>query len=98
MSQLDEYGVGDDAYRYPTFTDDGVSGGDRYGDDGLDLAKDLRGLDLDEGDAPGDDEDAAPKAPHACSYCGIDDPKCVVQCVSTGKWFCNSRHNTLPAS
>ena len=52
MSQLDEYGVGDDAYRYPTFTDDGVSGGDRYGDDGLDLAKDLRGLDLDEGDAP----------------------------------------------
>ena len=21
-----------------------------------------------------------------------------VKCVNTGKWFCNSRHNTLPAS
>ena len=22
----------------------------------------------------------------------------MVKCVATGKWFCNSRHNTLPAS
>ena len=36
--------------------------------------------------------------PHACAYCGIRDPACVVKCVATEKWFCNSRHSTLPAS
>ena len=29
--------------------------------------------------------------PHACAYCGIHDPNCVVKCVSTGKWFCNGK-------
>eukprot|EP00227_Mantoniella_beaufortii_P010412 CAMPEP_0197594112 /NCGR_PEP_ID=MMETSP1326-20131121/19759_1 /TAXON_ID=1155430 /ORGANISM="Genus nov. species nov., Strain RCC2288" /LENGTH=1013 /DNA_ID=CAMNT_0043160221 /DNA_START=77 /DNA_END=3114 /DNA_ORIENTATION=+ len=54
------------------------------------------GLDLDDG---GDEEsEGVPVAEHACSYCGIQDPACVVKCVNTGKWFCNSRHNTLPAS
>jgi hypothetical protein len=32
--------------------------------------------------------------PHACSFCGIYDPACVVKCVETGKWFCNGRGNT----
>ncbi|KAI8103520.1 hypothetical protein M9435_004857 [Picochlorum sp. BPE23] len=27
----------------------------------------------------------------ACSYCGLYNPKSVMQCVSTGKWFCNGR-------
>ncbi|OWF39025.1 Regulator of nonsense transcripts 1 [Mizuhopecten yessoensis] len=31
---------------------------------------------------------------HACSYCGIHDPACVVLCNSTKKWFCNGRGNT----
>ncbi|CAG5132003.1 unnamed protein product [Candidula unifasciata] len=31
---------------------------------------------------------------HACSYCGIHDPACVVYCNSTKKWFCNGRGNT----
>jgi regulator of nonsense transcripts 1 len=31
---------------------------------------------------------------HACKYCGIHDPKCVVQCITTGKWFCNGRGKT----
>ncbi|CAC5399932.1 UPF1 [Mytilus coruscus] len=31
---------------------------------------------------------------HACSYCGIHDPSCVVFCNSTKKWFCNGRGNT----
>lgn len=31
---------------------------------------------------------------HACSYCGIHDPGCVVMCNSTKKWFCNGRGNT----
>lgn len=31
---------------------------------------------------------------HACRYCGIHDPACVVRCVESNKWFCNSRWNT----
>jgi regulator of nonsense transcripts 1 len=31
---------------------------------------------------------------HACSYCGIHDPACVVFCNTTKKWFCNGRGNT----
>ena len=34
----------------------------------------------------------------ARSYCGIHNPATVVRCVATGKWFCNSRPATLPAS
>ena len=32
--------------------------------------------------------------PHACAYCGIHDPACVVLCTTTRKWFCNGRGNT----
>lgn len=28
---------------------------------------------------------------HACKYCGISDPTCVVKCIATNKWFCNGR-------
>ncbi|TMW64981.1 hypothetical protein Poli38472_009148 [Pythium oligandrum] len=31
---------------------------------------------------------------HACAYCGLHDPASVVKCVSSDKWFCNSRGNT----
>ena len=31
---------------------------------------------------------------HACVYCGIHNPACVVQCTATSKWFCNSRCGT----
>ncbi|TXT12961.1 hypothetical protein VHUM_01362 [Vanrija humicola] len=31
---------------------------------------------------------------HACSYCGIHNPQCVVKCLQCNKWFCNSRGNT----
>ncbi|WRT70767.1 uncharacterized protein IL334_007766 [Kwoniella shivajii] len=31
---------------------------------------------------------------HACSYCGIHNPQCVVKCLHCSKWFCNSRGNT----
>lgn len=76
--------------------------------DGLDvdgLADDLhRGLGMDDDDEHVGDllddghDDDVPAVEHACTYCGIQDPACVVKCVATGKWFCNSRHNTLPAS
>ncbi|XP_054159255.1 regulator of nonsense transcripts 1-like isoform X2 [Oppia nitens] len=44
-----------------------------------------------------DDEDqyfskALPE--HACKYCGIHDPSCVIQCNVCKKWFCNGRGNT----
>jgi regulator of nonsense transcripts 1 len=31
--------------------------------------------------------------PSSCAYCGIHDPKCVVQCKSKNcnKWFCNGK-------
>ncbi|KAL0252583.1 hypothetical protein I308_101975 [Cryptococcus tetragattii IND107] len=31
---------------------------------------------------------------HACNYCGIHNPQCVVKCLHCNKWFCNSRGNT----
>lgn len=33
---------------------------------------------------------------HACRYCGVQNPACVVRCnvPSCRKWFCNSRGNT----
>ncbi len=48
-----------------------------------------------------DDDDAATAATDdlvnlpewACAYCGIHRPACVVQCVTTGRWFCNGRAN-----
>ena len=62
----------------------------------------VRGLDLDgdesDGGASSSTATPAPPAEHACAYCGIDDAPCVVRCVASGRWFCNSRHNSLPAS
>ena len=34
------------------------------------------------------------KAPWACRYCGIDDPKSVVRCMESNFWFCNSTGGT----
>jgi len=34
---------------------------------------------------------------HACAYCGIHDPSCVVKCEICNRWFCNSRGNTSGA-
>eukprot|EP01025_Chloroclados_australasicus_P031642 TRINITY_DN3197_c1_g1_i1.p1 TRINITY_DN3197_c1_g1~~TRINITY_DN3197_c1_g1_i1.p1 ORF type:complete len:1086 (-),score=127.84 TRINITY_DN3197_c1_g1_i1:961-3822(-) len=31
---------------------------------------------------------------YACAYCGIHNPACVVQCLKSGKWFCNGRIST----
>ena len=31
---------------------------------------------------------------HACKYCGIHDPGCVVTCNVCKKWFCNGKGNT----
>ena len=36
--------------------------------------------------------------PHHCTYCGIHDPKTIVQCQSKNcnKWFCNGKGHPLP--
>ncbi|EIM20663.1 hypothetical protein WALSEDRAFT_54922 [Wallemia mellicola CBS 633.66] len=31
---------------------------------------------------------------HACNYCGIHNPACVVKCQICQKWFCNARGST----
>lgn len=31
-------------------------------------------------------------AEHACSYCGLDSPSCVIKCNTCNKWFCNSKN------
>lgn len=43
-----------------------------------------------------DDEDddygsGKPLPEHACSYCGVHNPACVVKCRTCNKWFCNGR-------
>ncbi|MEO0481258.1 MAG: hypothetical protein AAF196_17455 [Planctomycetota bacterium] len=43
----------------------------------------------DEGEAEAAAEFRPP--PWACAYCGISDPKTVVRCTETGRWFCNAR-------
>ena len=35
---------------------------------------------------------------HACHYCHIHDPACVVKCIESGKWFCNGRPRGSSAS
>jgi regulator of nonsense transcripts 1 len=35
-----------------------------------------------------------PLPEHACAYCGIFNPACVVKCLVCNKWFCNSRGST----
>ncbi|KLU86519.1 regulator-nonsense transcripts 1 [Magnaporthiopsis poae ATCC 64411] len=48
----------------------------------------MRGLNL----KATDEEKELPA--HACAYCGIHSPACVVKCLGCKKWFCNSRGNT----
>lgn len=62
------------------------------------LAAGISGLNFED---TGDDENfndygKGEFAEHACRYCGVTNPACVVRCnvPSCRKWFCNSRGNT----
>ncbi|KAI3523740.1 hypothetical protein L1887_02100 [Cichorium endivia] len=61
------------------------------------LAAGMSGLNFEE---TGDDESyeygKGDFMEHACKYCGVQNPACVVRCnvPSCRKWFCNSRGNT----
>ncbi len=62
------------------------------------------GGDSDDGDRGGEEEEEEEEEEedvelpaYSCRYCGIHDPACVVRCVESDKWFCNSRWNTTGA-
>ncbi|KAH0456476.1 hypothetical protein IEQ34_014383 [Dendrobium chrysotoxum] len=61
------------------------------------LASGMSGLNFEE---TGDDENyeygKGNFTEHACRYCGVQNPACVIRCnvPSCRKWFCNSRGNT----
>ncbi|TVY40808.1 Regulator of nonsense transcripts-like protein [Lachnellula occidentalis] len=38
-------------------------------------------------------EDEKELPAHACAYCGIHSPSCVVKCLGCSKWFCSARGN-----
>lgn len=44
----------------------------------------------DDAEASVDPYDQSQLPPHACAYCGIHDPACVLQDVKSKKWFCNA--------
>lgn len=61
------------------------------------LAAGMSGLNFEEtGDDDGYEYGKADFTEHACRYCGVSNPACVVRCnvPSCRKWFCNSRGNT----
>lgn len=61
------------------------------------LAAGMSGLNFEEtGDDEGFDYGKGDFTKHACRYCGVTNPACVVRCnvSSCRKWFCNSRGNT----
>ncbi|GAV89382.1 UPF1_Zn_bind domain-containing protein/AAA_11 domain-containing protein/AAA_12 domain-containing protein [Cephalotus follicularis] len=61
------------------------------------LAAGMSGLNFEEtGDEDGYEYGKGNFTEHACRYCGVSNPACVVRCnvPSCRKWFCNSRGNT----
>ncbi|KAF3448196.1 hypothetical protein FNV43_RR08909 [Rhamnella rubrinervis] len=61
------------------------------------LAAGMSGLNFeDTGDDDNYDYGKGDFTEHACRYCGVSNPACVVRCnvPSCRKWFCNSRGNT----
>ncbi|KAL2525251.1 Regulator of nonsense transcripts 1-like protein [Abeliophyllum distichum] len=61
------------------------------------LAAGMSGLTFEEtGDDEGFEYGKEDFTEHACRYCGVANPACVVRCnvPSCRKWFCNSRGNT----
>ena len=61
------------------------------------LAAGMSGLNFEEtGDDDGYDYSKGDFTEHACRYCGVSNPACVVRCnvPSCRKWFCNSRESS----
>ena len=78
-------------------TQDGFYDSQVTQDDFEHLTEDVKHLEFEDDDDDNDDGEGfvmSDLPPHACVYCGIHDPSSVVQCVESGRWFCNSRGNT----
>ncbi|BGP22712.1 ATP dependent helicase [Rhodotorula toruloides] len=75
---------------------DGAAGGRLDGQDADADAAAANVANLYEEDFDGmlDDLNREELPPHACSYCGIHNPACVVRCLICNKWFCNARGST----
>ncbi|CAB1119331.1 unnamed protein product [Ectocarpus sp. CCAP 1310/34] len=93
----------DSASAYQSYgQEEGDTGGVTTGFEGLRLGDEPRGggegamsmLEGEEGERADDDYAKDVEALEwACRFCGIHDPACVVRCVESGKWFCNSCGN-----
>ena len=70
----------------PSSTKSGVNG----------IAKAVSELSFEEGPEEEGEGEQKDLPEHACKYCGIHNPACVVRCSAPAcrKWFCNSRGNT----
>ncbi|GLJ46454.1 hypothetical protein SUGI_0979100 [Cryptomeria japonica] len=62
------------------------------------LVDNMRSLNFEDAGCEDDGNDYSKRdtPEHACKYCGIHNPACIVRCnvPSCRKWFCNSRGNT----
>ncbi|CAM8880901.1 unnamed protein product [Rhodiola kirilowii] len=100
-SPADRAGSGhqSDASSAPGSAKKGRGGGSASGQGSIEaLAASMVGLNFEE---TGDDDSnfeygKGDFLEHACKYCGVQNPACVVRCnvPSCRKWFCNSRGNT----
>jgi RNA helicase (UPF2 interacting domain) len=64
------------------------SSADSMHDEEEELEDEVDELDEEEGSEWG------PSSEHACRYCGIASPPCVVRCLGCQTWFCNGRGGT----
>ncbi|KAJ7011271.1 regulator of nonsense transcripts 1 [Populus alba x Populus x berolinensis] len=83
----------------PAASKSAARGGANSGTQGVveGLVASMGGLNFEEtGDDDGYDFGKGDFTEHACRYCGVSNPACVVRCnvPSCRKWFCNSRGNT----
>ena len=77
-------------FQHKTKDDDGKD--DNEGVNGV--TSSFGDLNFEEDEDEVNSEDPRDLPEHACSYCGIHDPSCVVQCNICKKWLCNGRGNT----
>jgi len=77
---------------------DGKQRNNQAGISGDALAAGMSGLNFEEPGCEDDNNEYSKRdtPQHACKYCGIHNPACIVRCnvPSCRKWFCNSRGNT----
>ena len=71
-------------------------GGDDFDDDGDDSSSSCSST----SSSPSSSSSSSSSQPpaHACAYCGLSVPECVLLCESSGRWFCNTPRSVGAAS